>query len=85
MDREQLEARLVQAEKRVALSARHIARQRDFVLGLERLGNNADAALALLDQFEKIQIIQIERRDGLQREIDKLQAKPRGTESLSRL
>jgi hypothetical protein len=75
MDRAKLEARLIQAEKRVALGKRHIARQREFVFGLERLGNNADAARALLEQFEKIQIIQIERRDRLVREIGKLLAK----------
>jgi hypothetical protein len=75
MDRARLEAQLIQAEKRVALGERHIARQREFVFGLERLGNNADAARALLEQFEKIQIIQVERRDGLVREIDKLLAK----------
>jgi hypothetical protein len=75
MDRAKLEAQLVQAEKRVALGEQHIARQREFVLRLERLGNNADAASALLEQYEKIQIIQVERRDGLLREIDKLLAK----------
>jgi len=83
MDRAKLKARLIQAEKHVALGERHIARQRDFVRGLERLGNNADAARALLEQFEKIQIAQIERRDGLQREVDKLGAKPRSTDSPS--
>jgi hypothetical protein len=72
MDRTALEARLIQAEKRVALSEQYIARQREFVLRLERLGNNADAARALLEQFEKIQAIQVERRDGLVREFGKL-------------
>jgi hypothetical protein len=74
MDRAKFEARLIQAEKRVILSEQHIARQREFVLSLERLGNNADAARALLEQFEKIQAIQVERRDGLVREIGKLLA-----------
>jgi hypothetical protein len=73
MDREKLEARLIQADKRVVLGAKHIARQREFVLSLERLGNNASAAWALLEQFEKIQNIQIERRDALLKELDKLQ------------
>jgi hypothetical protein len=63
---------LVQAEKRVALGANHIARQKVFVLGLDRLGNNATAANELLRQFEKIQAIQIEHRDALIRELDKL-------------
>jgi len=71
MDREKLEARFIQADKRVVLGAKHIARQREFVLALERLGNNASAAWALLEQFEKIQNIQIERRDALLRELDK--------------
>jgi hypothetical protein len=75
MDREKLEARLIQADKRVALGAQHIARQREFVLALERLGNNASAAWALVEQFEKIQNIQIERRDALLKELDKLQAR----------
>jgi hypothetical protein len=47
MDREKLEARLIQAKKRVALGEKHIARQREFVLGLEWLGDNADAARKL--------------------------------------
>ena len=74
MDREKLEASLMQADKRVALGVKHIARQREFVLALERLGNNASAAWALVEQFEKIQNIQIERRDALLKELDKLQA-----------
>ena len=65
MDREKLEASLIQADKRVVLGVKHIARQREFVFALERLGNNASAAWALVEQFEKIQNIQIERRDAL--------------------
>ena len=72
MDRAKLEARLIQAEKRVTLGERHIARQREFVLCLERLGNKADAARGLLEQFERIQIMQVEHRDLLQSELDKL-------------
>jgi hypothetical protein len=75
MDREKLEARLIQADKRVVFSEKHIARQREFIVGLERLGNNSGAARALLEQFEKIQTIQIERRDALLRELDKLLAR----------
>lgn len=69
-----LEARLIQADMRVALGEKHIARQREFVIGLERSGNTAGAARALLEQFEKIQTIQIERNDALLRELDKLRA-----------
>jgi len=75
MDRQKLEARLIQAEKRVALGEQHIARQREFVLGLERLGNNADAARSLLEQFEAIQTMQIEHRDQLLSKLDGLRAR----------
>jgi hypothetical protein len=72
MDREKLEARLIQADKRVALGEKHIARQREFVVGLERSGNSAAAARALLDQFKKIQTIQIRRNNALLKELDQL-------------
>jgi hypothetical protein len=76
MDREKLEARLIQADKRVTLGEKHVVRQREFVLGLERLGNNAAAARALLEQFETIQTMQIERRDQLWLAFDKLLGRP---------
>jgi hypothetical protein len=72
MDREKLEARLIQADKGVALGAKHIARQGEFIVRLERSGNSAGAARALLDQFKKIQTIQIRRNDPLLRALDKL-------------
>jgi hypothetical protein len=72
MDREKLEARLIQADKRVVLGEKHIARQKEFVVGLERLGNNSSAARALLEQFEKIQTMQIEYLDAILRESEKL-------------
>jgi hypothetical protein len=42
MDRAKLEAQLIQAEKHVLLGKKQIARQQEFVLGLKRLGNNAN-------------------------------------------
>ena len=74
MDRKKLGAQLIQAEKRVSLGAKLLIRQKEFVRGLERLGNNADAARALLEQYEKIQTRQIERYKLLLEEFRKLQS-----------
>ena len=70
MNREKLEARLIQADKRVVFSEKHIARQKEFADGLERLGNNCSAAHAVLEQFEKIRAIQVECRDALLQELE---------------
>jgi hypothetical protein len=75
MSREKLEARLIQAEKRVALGQKHIARQREFILGLERLDNDASTARALLAQFEELQATLVERRNGILKEFDMLPAR----------
>ncbi len=72
MDRKKLEAKLIRADKRVVLGEKRLARQREFVLGLEGLGNNTSAARALLEKLEKIQAIRIEHRDALLRELDEL-------------
>jgi hypothetical protein len=70
MNWEELLARLIQADKRVVFSEKHTARQKEFADGLERLGNNCSAARALLDQFEKIKAIQVERRNAILRELE---------------
>jgi hypothetical protein len=72
MDRKKLEAQLIQAQKRVSLGEKHLMRQKKFVLGLERLGNNADAARAVLEKYERIQAMQVERYELLLEEVNKL-------------
>ena len=72
MQREKLQTGVNQANKRVGLCEQRIARQREFVLGLERLGNNSIAARALLDELEIRRIVLITQRDALSRELQKL-------------
>lgn len=72
MTQKKIEARLIQADKRVVIGEKRLDRQREFLLGLERLGNNTSAARALLEELEKIQAIRIEHRDALSRELNTL-------------
>jgi cell division protein FtsX len=71
MDRRTLEEHLAQAERHVALGARHLVRQRVIVADLERDGHVAAAATArdLLRQFEDVQALHVSDRDRLRREL----------------
>jgi hypothetical protein len=60
---------LAQARRHVAIGERHIARQRELVIELERDGHDASSAKQLLVQFEELQALHIADRDRLEQEL----------------
>jgi hypothetical protein len=67
MNRELLEKGLAEAEHRVAMAARHLAYQRDFVARLERDGRDPSQAMHLLQEFEELQALHVADRDRLRK------------------
>jgi len=71
MDLAQIAKNLAQAEMHVASGERHIAEQRAIIDELERGGNDATEAKALLTAFEHTQRLHVENRDRLRRDLEK--------------
>jgi len=71
MDRALLTNRLYQAERHVANGERHIARQFDLIAELQRDGHDTTEAKALLKKFEELQVMHLNDRDRLLRELRK--------------
>lgn len=67
MERNMLQEHLRQAERHIALGARHIARQRELVAELERDGHDASTAAQLLSLFEEVQLLHLADRSRMQR------------------
>lgn len=67
----QIAEHLAQAEMHVASGERHIAEQRAIIDELERGGNDAAEAKALLASFEQTQRLHLENRNRLRRELEK--------------
>jgi hypothetical protein len=72
MDRATVLEHLAQARRHVSLGERHIARQRQLIAGLERVGSDSWEAWKLLQQFEDLQRLHIHDRDRLERELAKI-------------
>src|SRR5690349_1063267 len=62
MNRELLEKGLAEAEHRVAMAARHLAYQLEFVARLERDGRDPSQAMHLLQEFEELQALHMADR-----------------------
>ena len=71
MDLAEIAENLAQAELHVASGERHIAQQRAIIDELERAGQDATEARALLAGFEQTQRLHIENRDRLRRQLEK--------------
>jgi hypothetical protein len=69
MSRETLIRHLAQAEARIALGRRHIARQYEIIAELEKVGHEAVTAKALLVIFEATHALHIADRDQIAAEI----------------
>jgi hypothetical protein len=69
MSRETLVRHLAQAEARIALGQKHIARQYEIIAGLEQVGHTAVTAKALLVVFEATHALHIADRDQIATEI----------------
>jgi hypothetical protein len=69
-DRTMLLEHLAQAERHVAEGERDIARQREIIAELERDGRDTTLARALLEQFEEVELLHIEGRDRLRKELE---------------
>ena len=69
MDRVLWEQHLTQAEIAVALSQWHIARQKELIAELKRLGSETETACALLAEFETMQELHVAHRDWLREDL----------------
>ena len=69
MNRESLIRHLAQAETRIAVGQKHIARQCEIIAELEQVGHEAVTAKALLVVFETMHTLHIADRDQIAAEI----------------
>ncbi|WP_456837085.1 hypothetical protein [Bradyrhizobium sp. USDA 4486] len=68
MDLRLIREHLAQAERHVALSDKHIARQIEIIDGLERSGRPTGLALDLLATFRLLRASHVDHRDTIRRE-----------------
>jgi len=74
MDRALIVTGLEAAEDRIAIGARQISKQRDFVSQLEREGEDTTDATALLREMQQTQESHIAHRDRLREKLAGLKA-----------
>lgn len=69
MDLRLIQAHLAQAERHVALSDKHIARQIEIIDELERAGGSTVLALDLLATYRLLRALHVEHRNVIRREL----------------
>ena len=74
MDRALIVTSLEAAEDRVAIGARQISKQRDFVSRLEREGRNTTDATSVLREMQRIHESHVAHRDELRAKLAALKA-----------
>ena len=74
MERALIVTSLQAVEDRIAIGARQISKQRDFVSRLEREGEDTTDATALLLEMQRTQESQIAHRDRLREKLAALKA-----------
>jgi hypothetical protein len=74
MDRALIVTSLQAAEDRIAIGARQISKQRDFVSRLEREGEDTTEATALLREMQRTQESHMAHRDRLREKLAALKA-----------
>ena len=74
VDRSLVKQHLAQVEHHITGSERHIARQREVILELERQGHNTAHARYLLARFEELQGLHIADRNRLREELQAVQS-----------
>ncbi|WP_407155154.1 hypothetical protein [Bradyrhizobium sp. STM 3557] len=62
---------LEQAERHVAEGERHIAEQEERIADLARLGHDLAEAKVLLENFYASQVLHIQHRDRIRRELER--------------
>ena len=62
-------AHLAQAERHIALSNKHIARQIEIIDRLERAGRSTNLALDILATYRLLRASHVEHRDTIRREL----------------
>ena len=72
MDKETVMNHLAQAEDHVALGERHLADQRALIAELTRDGHDISQAKELLATFEQTQLLHVEDRDRLRKELEEV-------------
>ncbi|MBB4261442.1 MULTISPECIES: hypothetical protein [unclassified Bradyrhizobium] len=73
MDRATLLRHLAEAERHVADGERHIARQEELINELRRDGHDLETASEVLATMQQSQVLHLEHRDRILREIDELE------------
>jgi hypothetical protein len=74
MDRALIVTSLQAAEDRIAIGARQISKQREFVSRLEREGRNTTDATSLLREMQRTQELDVAHRDELRAKLAALTA-----------
>ena len=74
MDRALIVTSLQAAEDRIAIGARQISKQRDFVSRLEREGEDTTEATALLREMQRTQESHMAHRDQLREKLAAVKA-----------
>ncbi len=69
MDFRLIRAHLAQAERHVALSDKHIARQIEIIDKLEHAGQSTELALDILATYRLLRASHVEHRDMIRREL----------------
>ncbi|SPP93230.1 hypothetical protein [Bradyrhizobium vignae] len=69
MDLRLIQAHLAQAERHVALSDKHIARQIEIIDELERAGGSTVLTLDLLATYRLLRALHVEHRNVIRREL----------------
>ncbi|MGY3036177.1 hypothetical protein ACVIIV_005347 [Bradyrhizobium sp. USDA 4354] len=70
MDLRLIRKHLAEAERHVALSDKHIARQIEIIDELERAGRSTDLALDILATYRMVRASHVEHRDTIRRELE---------------
>jgi len=70
MDLQLIQAHLADAERHIALSNRHIARQIEIINELKRDGPSTDLALDLLAAYRALHASHLSHRDFIRKELE---------------
>ena len=70
MDLRLIREHLSDAERHIALSDKHIARQIEIIDGLERSGCSVDLALEVLATYRSLRATHVAHRDFIRKELE---------------
>ena len=70
MDPQLIRAHLAEAERHIALSNRHVARQIEIINELKRDGHSTDLALDVLATYRAVHASHLSHRDFIRKELE---------------